>query len=79
MKLCPKCSAENSDKALACQRCETPLGAVAQPSRVTVVDVDMPFGSMVSFMVKWAIATIPAFLILFVLGVFLVAIFGAAL
>jgi hypothetical protein len=31
-------------------------------NRVTVVDVDMPFGSMVVFMVKWALATIPALL-----------------
>jgi hypothetical protein len=27
----------------------------------------MPFGSMVSFMIKWAIASIPAFIILFIL------------
>ena len=29
----------------------------------------MPFGSMVAFMVKWAIASIPAFILLFLLGV----------
>lgn len=33
-----------------------------QPVRVT--DIDMTFGSMVLFMVKWAIASIPAFIIL---------------
>jgi hypothetical protein len=38
------------------------------PMRVVVVDFDMPFGSMVGFMVKWALAAIPAFLILFCLG-----------
>jgi len=32
---------------------------------VRVVDVDMPFWSMVGFMVKWALASIPA---LFVVG-----------
>jgi hypothetical protein len=31
--------------------------------------ISMPFGSMVAFMVKWAIASIPAFIILFLLGV----------
>ncbi len=36
-------------------------------SHVKVIDIDMPFGSMVSFMVKWAIASIPAFIILFVI------------
>jgi len=35
---------------------------------VVIVDVSVPFGSMVVFMVKWAIASIPAFLILIVLG-----------
>ncbi len=39
-----------------------------QPNRVFVTDVDMPFLSMVRFMVKWAIAAIPAFLILMILG-----------
>lgn len=38
-------------------------------NRVLVTDVDMPFLSMVRFMVKWTVASIPAFLILFVLGV----------
>jgi hypothetical protein len=43
-------------------------------SPVSVVDVDMTFGSMVPFMVKWAIASIPAVLILsFILGVIAVA------
>lgn len=37
------------------------------PARVSVVDINMPFGSMVVFMVKWAIAAIPALLILGVL------------
>src|ERR1700722_19523530 len=35
---------------------------------VKVADIRMPFGSMVVFMVKWAIASIPAFIILVVLG-----------
>ena len=37
----------------------------------------MPFGSMVSFMVKWAPASIPAFLILTVLGILLVVFLAA--
>ena len=39
---------------------------------VYIEDIDMPFVSMVVFMVKWAIASIPAILILMVLF----AIFG---
>lgn len=35
---------------------------------VVVTDIHMPFGSMVAFMVKWAIAAIPAIVILSVVG-----------
>src|SRR5207249_2960039 len=44
-----------------------------QKTRVVVADFDMPFGSMVSFMVKWAIAAIPALIILSVIGFFVMA------
>src|SRR5690606_21739887 len=37
----------------------------AQP--VVVIDVQMSFNSMVWFMVKWALASIPALIILFIL------------
>ena len=43
---------------------------------IIVTDIQMPFGSMVVFMVKWVIASIPAFIILFVLFVIVSAIFG---
>lgn len=35
---------------------------------VVVTDIDMPFGSMVVFMVKWALASIPAIIILTIIG-----------
>ncbi len=35
---------------------------------VVVTDIDMPFLSMVGFMIKWAIAAIPALIILAVMG-----------
>ena len=41
------------------------------PNEVVIKDISMPFGSMVGFMVKWAIASIPATLILgFILFLF---------
>ena len=40
-----------------------------EPAPVRIVDIKMPFGSMVVFMVKWAIAAIPALIILAVVGV----------
>lgn len=45
-------------------------------NNVTVVDVKMPFMSMVVFMVKWAIAAIPAIIILSLLGVMLAGVLG---
>jgi hypothetical protein len=46
-------------------------GAVesSQTQPVVVVDVQMKFTSMVVFMVKWALAAIPALVILIVIGV----------
>lgn len=48
-----------------------------QRQHVTVVDIRMPFGSMVVFMVKWAIASIPAFLILMLLVGVIMTFLGA--
>ena len=42
-------------------------------SNVTIVDISMPFMSMVVFMVKAAIAAIPAVIILTILGMFVSA------
>ena len=44
---------------------------------VHVKSFDMPFGDMVGFMVKWALASIPAFFILAIIGAIFFAIFGA--
>ena len=44
---------------------------------VHVISFDMPFVDMVKFMVKWAIASIPAFIILTIIGAIIVAIFGS--
>ena len=44
---------------------------------VHVKSFDMPFGDMVIFMVKWALASIPAFIILAIIGAIFFAIFGS--
>jgi hypothetical protein len=51
----------------------------SEPSPVRIVDVRMPFGSMVVFMVKWAIAAIPAIIILAIISAVVVGIFSALL
>ena len=47
--------------------------------KVEITDINMPFMSMVFFMVKWAIASIPAMLILFIMGAVFTGIFGGFL
>jgi hypothetical protein len=46
-------------------------------NRVVVTDISMPFLSMMIFMIKWVIASIPAFIILSILGGIVTAILGA--
>ncbi len=43
---------------------------------VVVVDVKIPFWSMVVLLVKWTIAAIPAFIILFILAGLVSALLG---
>lgn len=35
-----------------------------EPKRVVISDIQMKFGSMVIFIIKWALASIPALIIL---------------
>ena len=51
---------------------------MSDPQRVIVTDIQMSFGSMVVFMVKWAIAVIPAAIILSLVGFILLGVFGSA-
>lgn len=48
-----------------------------EKQKVIVTDIQMPFWSMVIFMIKWSIASIPAFIILSVLLGLVVALIGA--
>ncbi len=43
---------------------------------VVVTDIQMPFMSMVVFMVKWIVASIPAFFILGIIASIFMSIFG---
>lgn len=49
-----------------------------RPARVTVTDVAIPFGSMVWLMVKFALAAIPAAIILIFIGAFIMALLASA-
>ncbi len=50
-----------------------------QSLRVVVTDVNMQFGSMVVFMIKWALAAIPAAIVLVLAFALISAIFGGLL
>jgi hypothetical protein len=43
--------------------------------KVVVTDIRMPFWSMVIFMVKWVVASIPAFIILLTIMSIIMAVF----
>lgn len=45
--------------------------------KVVVTDIKIPFGSMVVLMVKWAVATIPALIILILIGSITIALIKA--
>jgi len=62
-----------AQRALYAPQAAAPAGAQVQQAghhtvvnvrEVTVTDIKMPFGSMVVFMIKWAIASIPAGIVL---------------
>ena len=53
--------------------------AGTQSIRVVVTDVNMRFGSMVVFMIKWVVAAIPAAIILALALALISAIFGGIL
>lgn len=85
---CVGCGTENNAASDKCYKCNAPLGDAYDPMliesvcvaldksivRVNIKDFDMPFWSMVGLMVKWSIAAIPAFIILVIVFVVIMAI-----
>ena len=51
----------------------------ADAEKVRIVDIQMPFTSMVGFMIKWVLATIPAAIILIFIVAVLSSFFGGFL
>lgn len=72
-----RCSLGKTHKELFAQIFRLRIQTMSNDSReVTVVDIKMPFLSMVVFMVKFAIASIPAFIILSIIFSVLSMVFG---
>ena len=78
LKICKECGIEYDFVFHAeCPACKSAKNEEHQ--KVKVIDFNMEFGSMVWFMIKWALASIPAFIILFILMTLLVSIFGVSM
>lgn len=89
---CPNCGRENIVQIGQAPRVEAPAAAkrararaprvqhedegAAEIQRVMVTDIHMELGSMVTFLVKLALAAIPAMIILGIIGFSLIMIIG---
>ena len=51
------------------------ITTTSTPQKVTVTDINMPFSSMVFFMIKWSIAVIPAMINLYLIEAIIDAFF----
>jgi hypothetical protein len=58
---------------------ELPEAEAWSDQRVRIADFDIPFGHMIGFMVKAAIASIPAAIIFFILVFIVISLFGGTL
>lgn len=96
MDACPKCFAPVGAYDQTCAKCGAKLGGASllasartsplamdrpdQPVRVSITDLDMPIGSMVVLLLKLAVASIPAAIVVtmvsFAAMAFLAMIFG---
>ena len=48
-----------------------------QGERVTITDIDIPFGRLVMIFVKFVLAAIPAYIIVFVIIAIIIGVIGA--
>ena len=72
---CIRCGATLIPTNNFCVNCGAAVGTGTTPLRLTevvVTDIHMSFGSMVEFMLKWAFASIPAFIIIFLILIIVV-------
>lgn len=83
---CPNCDYENVTGAAHCNKCGGAVPSAPPPGRpaflkpervrVVVTDVELPFGSMVTLLVKLALAAIPAAIIVALVWLFIAAAFA---
>ena len=87
---CPSCHEENPADRRECLKCSADLkkpplriasshSAPSYGRSVVIEDIDIPFGSMVLFMIKWSFASIPAAIVIGIFWWIVVTIFGRML
>jgi len=87
-KICPNCNSEIRMNAVYCTECGQKYeGYVALETKqdekkiaiqhVIIKNVQMEFGSMVKFMIKWVFASIPAMIIIWLIILLIALLFGA--
>ena len=47
-------------------------------NNITITDIDIPFGKLVTFGIKWMLAMIPAVIVFYMVILFIVGIIGVA-
>ncbi len=92
MTTCPECRRKNLDNAKNCEKCgaflekvkkakpasnkPAPKAKAAEPVKVVITDIRIPFSSMVKLLVKWAIASVLAMIIVALLALLLISVAG---
>ena len=72
---CPECAPESVppvQDVFSASATSVALDSKSESNKVVVTDIQMPFESMVIFMIKWAFASIPAAIILGVVWMLLI-------
>jgi len=62
---CPECKAQISDTAASCPRCGAVPAENARSMSVVVTDLDMRFTTIFWFLIKAAVAAVPALVVLY--------------
>jgi hypothetical protein len=68
MKECPRCQKMIPVSAADCDHCGGAATSAPPVGRVVLTRIQIPFWELVKTMVVWGIATVPALVVLYVLG-----------
>ncbi len=88
MLVCPHCGYNNRPGPATCEKCGKSLRGAAERTEdavlksaqpIKIVDIDIPFSSLFALILKATIASIPAAIVMIVLGAILGALISSSL